>query len=137
MVEFTVALLGFLVLLMMIVWVAGLVREDFEKNIYYSREQVANQLASSQGGNATYSLDEDTVLAMEEVLNSGNYSARNMGYTTSRADGFQDFKTQEMASEASSVRVDVEFDLLQRILGRGYVKMENQVYMPPWDNLLE
>lgn len=143
MVELLLGLVSIMVLLLGIELIARIVYYDFI-TIYSAREEVAADLmAQSTGTSGTSTYDWDTVDQLfEDALNNNNTLQSKLDeYPGDRENAFDflwdgDNPLQEMIGSERASSTPVTSPVLQDLIGRSSVNIENAIYMPPWEDLL-
>lgn len=147
MVEFLLGLTGIIVILMALNLAASIVYNDFN-TIYSAREEVADNLVagvvSSSAYNENQSYDPSTSIEAlrEAIIEDSEYDTFIEDYSTGTPDGFAFLSEgsdplSNMTGVQKSSSIDVTAPLFQRILGRASVNINNAVWMPPWEDLMQ
>lgn len=144
MIELLVGLVGILVLVLALSHVATLVNDDFE-SILNARMDVAEDMLASSYSRPEQSYDPRASYAeLNRNINinsSGDYEGFQSSYPQSaRDDGFEYLRSGQdplnvMSGSKKSSSVQVESALMQEVFGRSSIRLEHEVWMPPWDDL--
>lgn len=143
-IELLLGLVGIMVLMMGIELIASIVYNDFI-TIYSAREEVAEWLvdasAGTSGGSSTYDWDSVEELFTDALNPSGELYDWMDTYPGDRDNQF-DFVSdgesplEDLVGSERSSSTYITSELLQKVLGRSSVSVDNAVYMPPWKDLL-
>ena len=147
MVEFLLGLTGIMVILMALNLAASIVYNDFI-TIYSAREEVADNLVAGVVSSSAYGTSQSydattTVDALRQaIVDDSGYENFIEDYSTGTRDGFAFLSDgadplATMTGSQKSSSIDVTAPLFQRILGRSHVNINNAVWMPPWDDLMQ
>lgn len=145
MIEFLLGLVAIMILLLGINQIATIVYYDFT-TIYSAREEVADNLMDQVAGSAGASSDYDFGSLSEQfstALNpSDDLSSQLDAYPGERDNQFsfvwgESDPLQDMVGAEKGSSSPVTSTLMQKVLGRTAININNAVYMPPWENLLE
>lgn len=144
MIEFLLGLVAIMMLLLGVNLIATIVYYDFT-TIYSAREDVADRLiarsAATSGGSSAYdfgTLDEQFQVALDSDALKGQLDE----YPADRENQF-DFvwgesnPLQDMVGSERGSSSPITSPLMQKVLGRSSITINNAVYMPPWEDLLE
>ena len=147
MIEFMMGLVGIVILLLGLELVAHVAVMDFE-DVFNARTDVAEDLVngaySSPGSSASGFNPSDSIGVLDVNINGnsgGAYEDYQAAYPQSaRPDGFA-FLAQggnpldQMAGSDKGGRIAITSPLMQQILGRSSIRVENAVWMPPLGDL--
>ncbi|MDF7801610.1 hypothetical protein P4C99_19185 [Pontiellaceae bacterium B1224] len=145
MIEFLLGLVAILILLLGINQIATIVYYDFT-TIYSAREQVADslmdQVAGSAGSSSDYDFSSLSTLFTTALNPSDDLHSQLDAYPGDRDNQFSFLwgdsdPLQDMVGAEKGSSSPVTSSLMQEILGRSSITINNAVYMPPWEDLLE
>lgn len=145
MIEFLLGLVAILILLLGINQIATIVYYDFT-TIYSAREEVADNLMDQVAGSAGASPDYDFGSLNEQFSTALNPNddlhSQLDAYPGDRGSQFSFLwggsnPLQDLVGAEKGSSSPVTSTLMQRILGRSAININNAVYMPPWEDLLE
>ena len=145
MIEFLLGLVGIIFLMLGLHQMALIVHEDFD-SLIGSRQEVAEIVARSGGGSASfpdsgvyrpagqfYGTLLGNILYQEgyiQTLEAFQRSDRNDGFEPVTADPLS-----RMIGVRGGSNIEVESSLMRKLIGDS-IRIDNQVWMPPWDDLL-
>lgn len=142
--ELLLGLVGIMVLMMALELIASVVYTDFI-TIYSAREEVGEWLveesSGTSSGSSTYDWDSVEELFSDALNPSGETYEWLDSYPGDRDNQF-DFLSdgesplEDLVGTEQSSSTDITSELMQKILGRTEVTVDNAVYMPPWEDLL-
>jgi len=144
MIEFLLGLVAIVILMLGINQIAAIVHFDFT-TIYSAREEVAEKLMDQVAGSAGSSSEYDFGSLQERfstALNSDEMNSQLNAYPGNRNNQFSfawenSNPLQDMIGAQKGSSSPVTSSLMQDILGRNSITINNAVYMPPWEDLLE
>lgn len=144
MIEFLLGLVAIVILMLGINLIASIVHFDF-LTIYSAREEVADKLMDQVAGSAGSSSEYDFGSLQEQfstALNSGEMNSQLDAYPGERNNQFSFIwensnPLQDVIGAEKSSSSPVTSSLMQKVLGRTTININNGAYMPPWEDLLE
>lgn len=145
MVEFLVGLVGILFLMLGLHQIAVIVHEDFD-SLIGSRQEVAEALVQGSRGTASYSANNTYNPAGDfygqlrgNILYDDEYGDMLAQYQhAERKNGFEPLEgdpLSDMVGVEGGRTIHVESGLMRRLVGAG-IRIDNQVWMPPWTDLM-
>lgn len=145
MIEFMLGLLAIMLLVLAIDLIANIVYFDFT-TIYSAREEVADNLmafsAGTSGGSSSYDFETIEELFKESMNPNGDLKNQLEAYPGDRVNQF-DFlwegnnPLQDMVGAEKGSTTPITSPLIQKVLGRSSVSINNAIYMPPWNDLMQ
>lgn len=145
MIEFLLGLVAIMILVLGINQIATIVYYDFT-TIYSAREEVADnlmdQVAGSSGGSSEYEFDS-LQEQFSTALNPNDDLHSQLDYYPGERNNQFDFlwgtsnPLQDLVGAEKGSSSPVTSSLMQTILGKNSITINNAVYMPPWEDLLD
>ena len=144
MVEFLLGIVGIVFILLGLELISNMVTDDFDSMINV-REKVAEAMVNgtTESTSGLSQSDSSSAEFYTEMLRGIKYSSFEGIEATSRYPNINGFDAvaagnplSEMAGQVETVAVPVESTMLQTLLGMNYIRKDNSVWMPPWDDLM-